>query len=110
MPYKPSRCICIETPRQREAVKFYTEVLGLPVRTDNNNSVELATDPIRLFVDKQDQPLVVFEFLVPDVEAAREELLANGCTVVRWEGSGRACYLRDPFGLVFNLYEVEWPG
>ncbi len=109
MPYKPSRCICIETPRQREAVEFYTKVLGLRVRADNDISVELAADPIRLFVDKRAHSLIVFELLVPDVEAAREDLVAKGCTVVRWEGSGRACYLRDPFGLVFNLYEVEWP-
>ena len=107
MPYTFSRCICIETPDQREAVQFYTEVLGLPVRADNDKSVEFDASSIRLFVDRQDRSLVIFEFLVPDVEAAREELLAKGCTVVRWEGAGRCCYMKDPFGLVFNLYQMK---
>jgi hypothetical protein len=47
------------------------------------------------------------EFLVPDVEVAKEELLQLGCEVVRWEGAGGPCYLRDPFGFMFNLYEEQ---
>jgi len=27
--------------------------------------------------------------------------------VVKWEGKGNDCYMRDPFGLVFNLWEKK---
>ncbi len=106
MLYKPSRCICIETPNHKDAVKFYHDILGLNVVEDHGDSVELDAEPFRLFVDKADQPAVAMEFAVPDAEAARAELEEAGCTVVKWEGKGKCCYMKDPFGLVFNLWEV----
>jgi hypothetical protein len=47
----------------------------------------------------------ILEFLVPDLDAAKEELLAKGCQVVVWEGKGGRCYLRDSFSFFLNLYE-----
>ena len=46
------------------------------------------------------------ELFVEDLEQARDELLAQGCEVVRWRGKGRDCYIRDPFGVTYNLWEV----
>jgi hypothetical protein len=45
------------------------------------------------------------EFLVEDLEAARDHLIGNGCKIIKWEGKGKDCYLQDPFGVVFNLWE-----
>ncbi len=42
---------------------------------------------------------------MPDLEAARDQLVAKGCEVVSWEGKGEDCYIRDPFGFMFNLWE-----
>jgi hypothetical protein len=43
-------------------------------------------------------------------EPPRDEMVAKGCQVVVWEGKGRSCYLRDPFGFVNNLQEAHgWP-
>jgi hypothetical protein len=42
---------------------------------------------------------------VPDLEEAKQELLATGCTVMRWDGLGKSCYMRDPFGFTFNVFE-----
>lgn len=41
----------------------------------------------------------------PRCEEACRELEARGCQVVVWEGRGGDCYMRDPFGLTFNLWE-----
>lgn len=30
----------------------------------------------------------------------------KGCQVVVWEGGGKPCYMRDPYGFVFNLWEA----
>ncbi len=105
MPYLFSKCICLESPDQPNMVSFYRDVMGLQVAHEHPDSAEIAAGPVRLFLDKRPNLNVIFEFLVPDLESAKEELLASGCEVVRWEGKGGCCYLRDPFGLIFNLYE-----
>jgi len=106
MPYKLSRCVCIETPDKEKAVAFYHGVLGLEIRQDDQECTELDGEHVRFFIDEAATAQVVFEFMVPDAEQAKEELVAAGCTVVRWEGKGKCCYMRDPFGLMFNLWEV----
>lgn len=45
----------------------------------------------------------VFDFLVPDVAAVRDRLVAAGCTVIEEDPDLPRCYLRDPFGMTFNL-------
>ena len=34
-----------------------------------------------------------------------QELLEAGCQLIRWEGKGGCCYMQDPFGFMFNLFE-----
>lgn len=106
MPYKFSRCICLQTPDYERALEFYHKTLGLDLTDEIEESAELKAEQNRLFIDKAKLPLgPILEFLVPDIEAAREELLEAGCEVVTWEGRGGCCYMRDPFGFVFNLYQ-----
>jgi hypothetical protein len=33
--------------------------------------------------------------------------VANGCKVLRWRGKGQDCYIQDPFGVIFNLWEEK---
>jgi hypothetical protein len=42
---------------------------------------------------------------VEDLEAARQELVANGCKVLRWREKGQDCYIQDPFGVIYNIWE-----
>jgi hypothetical protein len=49
----------------------------------------------------------VFEFLVPDLAAARQRLLAAGCVIEEENSSVPRCYIRDPFGLVFNIGQAR---
>ncbi len=105
MPFKFSECLCLQTPDVDRAVAFYHRVLGLEVAYREGDSAELRGGAFRLFLDRGPKQGPIMEFLVPDVEIAKEELLQAGCEVVCWEGAGGLCYLRDPFGFVFNLYE-----
>ncbi len=105
MPYKFSRCIAFHTPDRDRAAAFYTTVLQLPQVASGNDQLELKAGDNRLFLDHGDSPQPVFEFIVPDLDTARNELEQHGCTIVRWEGKGGANYIRDPFGLIFNLWE-----
>ncbi len=105
MPYRFSNCICLQLPQMEEAREFYEKVMGLPVAGEDGESVELEAEQNRLFLDKGEHLGPILEFLVPDLETAREELLNQGCEVIKWEGRDGCCYLRDPFGFAFNLYE-----
>jgi len=105
MPFKFSRCISFQTPDYERAVEFYQRVLGFKVVDRPEDYVELDAEQNRLFLAKASTSVPVHELIVPDLEAARDELIANGCEVVRWEGKGKDCYIRDPFGFMFNIWE-----
>jgi hypothetical protein len=49
----------------------------------------------------------MLDFSVDDLEAAVEHLKQNGCLVLQWDGKGGDCFMKDPFGLVFNLGPKE---
>ncbi len=105
MPYKYSTNIALEAPDAEAAVGFYRDVLGLPIKGVEGDSTAFEAGPITLYVDPGDRKGPVMEFLVPDIEEAKRELVGAGCRVVRWEGLGRPCYLSDPYGLTFNVYQ-----
>jgi predicted enzyme related to lactoylglutathione lyase len=56
-----------------------------------------------LYVERGTGHGPVFEFLVPDVHAAKARLTAAGCTVEEENASVPRCYIRDPYGVVFNI-------
>lgn len=105
MPFKFSRCFAMEHPQHEEVINFYRNVIGLEFAEGGAEQVEFDTAPVRLFVDRGPQQALIFELLVPNLDEARRELEANGCEVVRWEGKGKTCYVRDPFGFMFNVWE-----
>ncbi len=98
--------INFETPNLEEAVQFYTEVLGLRIIEMGNDWARFNTGKFNLYISRGRSLGPIMEFLVEDLEKAKENLLEIGCTVERWEGKGKPCYIRDPFGFVFNLWEV----
>lgn len=103
--FKFSPNVALQLPQRDQAVEFYQKVIGLEVAGREENSVALRSGQFRLWFDQGEFMGPIMEFLVPDLEEAKEVLLATGCQVVRWEGKGKPCYMRDPFGFVFNLYE-----
>lgn len=98
-----SRDVIIRTGAWAKAAKFYESVLGLPVTHRSKALLGFETGAFCLYVEKGKQHGPVFEFLVPDVQVAKRRLLAAGCTVVEENPAVPRCYIRDPYGLVFNL-------
>jgi hypothetical protein len=45
----------------------------------------------------------VLEVTVDSLEEAKASLLNNGCQIVKDEPHFPRCYVRDPFGLIYNL-------
>ena len=106
MRFTMSPNIAVRTKKFSDAVDFYSSVLGFPNRSNDRALGDHDASPLNLFVIEDDEiGGLVMELFVEDIETAREELLANGCEVIRWRGKGQDCYVRDPFGVIFNLWE-----
>lgn len=106
MPFKMSGNLLLTHPEAKAAAEFYEEALGLKVYEETEDETGFTTGDNILYLANEPEPGFVYEFFVPDLEAAREELVAKGCEVVVWEGKGKPCYVRDPFGFTFNLWEA----
>ncbi len=108
--YRSSRDVILRTSHWNQAREFYERVLGLKVVAETGTIFRVETGAIRLFVEEGDPHGPVFDFLVSDVQAAKNQLLAAGCILVEEDPSIPRCYLRDPYGLVFNLGRTATPG
>jgi len=107
MKFKMSPNVAVRTQGQfAEAVDFYTNVLGFENRSNDPALGDLDANPINLFVLEDNEfrgP--VMELFVDDLAKAREILAAKGCKILRWRGKGQDCYIQDPFGVIFNIWE-----
>ena len=101
--FQSTRDVIIRTNDWAKATKFYKSVLGLPVTHRSKTMLGFETGAFCLYVEKGEQHGPIFEFLVPDVQAAKRKLVAAGSTVMEEDPSLPRCYIRDPYGVVFNI-------
>jgi catechol 2,3-dioxygenase-like lactoylglutathione lyase family enzyme len=103
--FKTGGDVIIRTESFKDAVHFYENVLGLPVALRDETMLGFETGSFNLYVEKGPPHGAVFEFFVPDLEAAKQTLVAAGCRITEEDPDLPRCYIRDPFGLMFNLNE-----
>jgi len=101
--FKSSRDIIIRTNHFPEAIRFYNSILGFPITHESKSMVGLETGSFCLYVEKGEDHGPVFEFLVEDIQATKNKLVAAGCVVAEENPSIPRCYIKDPFGLIFNI-------
>ena len=104
--FKASRDVIVRTENWSEALKFYGSVLGLPITEKGETIVGFETGAFCLYVEQGKEHGPVFDFLVPDIKTAKQQLVAAGCTVIEENPTVPRCYIRDPFGLVFNIEQT----
>ena len=95
--------ILIQAEDPKSAAAFYVEQLGFAITDDNPEMIELRGEHINLYIERGPVIGGVLEVTVDDVAEARARLVANGCRVVRDEPDFPRCYIKDPFGLIYNL-------
>ena len=86
---------------------FYHGALGFPVVTETERLIGFDTGAIVIYFERGEPNGVVFEFDVDDVQAAKERLQAEGCTLVEEDPGLPRCYMADQFGFVFNLNKSQ---
>ena len=102
---RSTRDVIIRTPDAKAAAAFYQQVLGLAVTQRIRDIVGFETGTLQIFVEQGDPLPAVLDFLVEDVQVTKAALVAAGCVIVEENPNIPRCYVRDPFGLTFNLGE-----
>lgn len=95
--------ILIQAQDPEKAGAFYVENLGFEITDNNPKMIGLHGKNINLFIEPGPTLGPVLEVTVNDVAEARVRLVANGCEIVKDEPDFPRCYLKDPFGLVYNI-------
>lgn len=94
--------ILIQVPDPEEAAAFYVKCLGFTV-TSEKPMMELRGPYISLYIEEGPPLGPVLEVTVANVDEATERLTAQGSTVVKDEPNVPRRYIRDPYGLIYNL-------
>jgi predicted enzyme related to lactoylglutathione lyase len=95
--------LLIQAPDPKKAARFYVEELGFTVTDEQPNMISLHGQHINFFIERGPPVGSVLEVTVADVEAAKRRLVKSGCQIVKDEPKVPRCYVRDPYGVVYNL-------
>jgi predicted enzyme related to lactoylglutathione lyase len=95
--------ILIQAQDPASAASFYVEQLGFEVTGETPKMISLHGEHINLFIERGPALGPVLEVTVESVEDAKRRLVKNGCEIVKDEPDFPRCYVKDPFGLIYNL-------
>ncbi|MGD0096327.1 MAG: VOC family protein [Terracidiphilus sp.] len=95
--------ILIQTPDPKKAASFYVDHLGFEITGEEPQMISLHGRNINLFIERGPALGPVLEVTIDSVEAARLRLTKIGCEVIKNEPEFPRCYIRDPYGLIYNL-------
>ena len=95
--------ILIQAPDPKVAAEFYVKQLGFKISGEDGNMISLHGKHINLFIEEGPALGSVLEVTVENVEEAKKQLVANGCEILKDEPEFPRCYVKDPYGLIYNL-------
>ena len=95
--------ILIQAQDPQKAALFYVNHLGFEVSDDNPKMIGLHGKHLNLFIEPGPPLGPVLEVTVDNVADAKRRLVDNGCEIVKDEPQFPRCYVKDPFGLIYNL-------
>ncbi|WP_263352275.1 VOC family protein [Acidicapsa acidisoli] len=95
--------VLIQAEDPKGVAAWYVNHLGFEITGEEPEMISLHGEHINLFIERGPALGPVFEVSVGDVEEAKLRLVNNGCKVVKDEPDFPRCYVRDPFGLIYNL-------
>jgi predicted enzyme related to lactoylglutathione lyase len=95
--------ILMQAEDPKGAASFYVEQLGFEITDEAPDLISLHGEHINLFIERGPALGPVFEVTVANVEEAKQRLVKNGCVIIKDEPDFPRCYVKDPFGLIYNL-------
>jgi beta-lactam-binding protein with PASTA domain len=97
--------ILIQAEDIAKAAGFYVKELGFEITDKTSNQISLHGRNINLFIERGPALGPVLEVTVKSVKAAKANLKKKGCRVLKDEPDFPRCYVRDRYGLIYNLTE-----
>jgi len=97
--------ILIQAPDPLQAAEFYVKELGFEITDKKPNMISLHGKNINFFIERGPALGPVLEVTVKNVKQARANLEKKGCQVAKDEPDFPRCYVKDPYGLIYNLTE-----
>jgi len=88
-----------------KAAAFYVKELGFEITDKNPKMIGLHGENINLFIEPGPALGPVLEVTVKNVKEATARLQKKGCQVIKDEPHFPRVYIRDPYGLIYNLTE-----
>ncbi|MBC8216740.1 MAG: VOC family protein [Candidatus Marinimicrobia bacterium] len=101
--FKISSHVAIHVKELSSGLKAYTRELGLTAKPVNNGELTHGDSHLYL-MESSNVSGPVLALIVDDIEKAKHHLVKHGWYVIRWERIGNDCYMKDPNGIVFNLW------
>jgi catechol 2,3-dioxygenase-like lactoylglutathione lyase family enzyme len=101
--------ILIQAPDPKSAAAFYTQQLGFEITDEAPNMISLHGENINLFIERGPALGPVLEVTVDSVEEAKLRLVNHGCEIAKDEPDFPRVYVRDPYGLLYNLISKKPP-
>ena len=95
--------ILIQAPDPKKAAAFYVKELGFVITGDDPGLISLHGEHINLFIEQGRALGPVLEVSAKNVKRAKARLVRKGCKVIKDEPEFPRCYVKDPFGLIYNL-------
>jgi predicted enzyme related to lactoylglutathione lyase len=95
--------ILIQAQDPKNAASFYVKQLGFQITDEKPHMISLHGEHINLFIEQGSALGPVLEVTVDNVEEAKLRLAKNGCEIIKDEPDFPRCYVKDPFGLIYNL-------
>lgn len=103
---RATKDVMLRTNDFEGAKAYYHRTLGFPLVAETESLLGFDLGAFVLYFEGGDDNGSVFEFTVENVADAKERLLAQGCSLIEENPSLPRCYLRDPYGLIFNLTQT----
>jgi len=87
------------------AIRFYKDVMGLSLSEPSPGAAEFTCGPITFYPEDRENPALYFEFKTDNLALAKAEVIAAGCRIEPGGDESESCYVHDPYGFTFHLYE-----
>jgi catechol 2,3-dioxygenase-like lactoylglutathione lyase family enzyme len=107
--FRSNNCVAIHLEDITAAEKFYTNVMKFELLSRSEKYLEYDTGHFLLYVNQDlDTRPPIPSFTVNDIQAAKQSLLENGCTILREDQN--SLYFRDPFGITYDIIQSSQQG
>lgn len=105
-----------------KSIKYYSEIIGLPIRNNRGDWAELGRDGATVILHPASRPIntgtsiengIVIGLIVGDIESAVQELRASNVTIYREITAhkvGKNCIVLDPDKYMISLFEPSSEG